>query len=77
MKRSERVECPAWVRVTTVLTVYGIETSVVPKYLHIVIEVTTVLTVYGIETFGPFDPEEIAYYQKLQQYLPFTVLKRA
>ena len=36
--------------------------------------VATVLTVYGIETFYYIVPYERAI--KLQQYLPFTVLKR-
>ena len=36
--------------------------------------VATVLTVYGIETFNTFVHHLI--HNKLQQYLPFTVLKR-
>ena len=60
--------------VATVLTVYGIETS---ECITIVDEnstiVATVLTVYGIETKYRF-PLFLIFY-KLQQYLPFTVLK--
>ena len=57
--------------VATVLTVYGIETTDIWVF-DIVIHVATVLTVYGIETIGVavFDAEG-----KLQQSLPFTVLK--
>ena len=64
-------------KVTTVLTVYGIETlQRWILYLVWTILVTTVLTVYGIETLKPeyltLDTQD-----KLQQYLPFTVLKLA
>ena len=59
--------------VATVLTVYGIET-----WLHFTnrkkyLSVATVLTVYGIETCAFLDSTTAF---KLQQYLPFTVLKR-
>ena len=65
------------IKVTTVLTVYGIETlQRWILYLVWTILVTTVLTVYGIETLKPeyltLDTQD-----KLQQYLPFTVLKLA
>ena len=36
--------------VTTVLTVYGIETPGAKTDVHYILSVTTVLTVYGIET---------------------------
>ena len=61
------------VLVATVLTVYGIETCELPFFLHDNWGmVATVLTVYGIET-----KREGVYVSsfKLQQYLPFTVLK--
>ena len=63
--------------VATVLTVYGIETnsglitSASLKYQS----VATVLTVYGIETFMHLFIK-IKFFHELQQYLPFTVLKR-
>ena len=60
--------------VATVLTVYGIETFK-KRYYHGTISyfrVATVLTVYGIETFDRGVSEDGI---KLQQYLPFTVLK--
>ena len=59
--------------VATVLTVYGIETDI-PDAVDVPSKVATVLTVYGIETLtnsGISSTES-----KLQQYLPFTVLKR-
>ena len=61
--------------VTTVLTVYGIETLVILKVLVAVL-VTTVLTVYGIETYpcSRYD-RSMESIPLLQQYLPFTVLK--
>ena len=59
--------------VATVLTVYGIETFLALIGHHDECLVATVLTVYGIETdklgHNPLD-------EVLQQYLPFTVLKR-
>ena len=64
-------------RVATVLTVYGIETSkVVPIVLFRTLKkVATVLTVYGIETCNG-SLLTISISSKLQQYLPFTVLKQ-
>ena len=60
--------------VATVLTVYGIETIIYNSLMYLIfILVATVLTVYGIETIIkniPLWPS-----MKLQQYLPFTVLK--
>ena len=58
--------------VATVLTVYGIETSFSTFVVGIAL-VATVLTVYGIETFKCLH-FYFSFY-KLQQYLPFTVLK--
>ena len=62
--------------VATVLTVYGIET-VGGDYLSCkaIIIVATVLTVYGIETHLIKMHKDIPI-GLLQQYLPFTVLKR-
>ena len=59
--------------VATVLTVYGIETW---SLLHNTCNtcVATVLTVYGIETAQSLPYCEID--RRLQQCLPFTVLKR-
>ena len=61
--------------VTTVLTVYGIETIFNSKHLSFASKVTTVLTVYGIETvkISVISSPNV---RQLQQYLPFTVLKR-
>ena len=61
--------------VATVLTVYGIETlGLVVDLYHCSIQVATVLTVYGIET--PLLRHTATNSStKLQQYLPFTVLK--
>ena len=59
--------------VATVLTVYGIETLPTLATLGSG-PVATVLTVYGIETYGKLIPYR--HYLPLQQYLPFTVLKR-
>ena len=61
--------------VATVLTVYGIETQVVIIYIDYEIThcVATVLTVYGIETIEFLF--EISFCFRLQQCLPFTVLK--
>ena len=59
--------------VATVLTVYGIETVVRFLVSLFAFLVATVLTVYGIETQnenGSFKVDA-----KLQQCLPFTVLK--
>ena len=62
--------------VATVLTVYGIETLILAKYLgrrfH---SVATVLTVYGIETALITCNTLNLFSAGLQQYLPFTVLK--
>ena len=59
--------------VATVLTVYGIETfRSFNKYITLTL-VATVLTVYGIET-SKASSEYLCC--KLQQYLPFTVLKQ-
>ena len=60
--------------VATVLTVYGIETSDSSIHLLPIVNVATVLTVYGIETFSWC--QTIFNSFQLQQYLPFTVLKR-
>ena len=62
-------------RVATVLTVYGIETYKIRNSFFNKLSVATVLTVYGIETivFSYFPPLNML---KLQQCLPFTVLKR-
>ena len=61
--------------VATVLTVYGIETNYTQRMQLRARnnQVATVLTVYGIETYfnSFFDCFKI----KLQQCLPFTVLK--
>ena len=59
--------------VATVLTVYGIETLVAPLFNFLDSLVATVLTVYGIETEYIERIEESNL--KLQQCLPFTVLK--
>ena len=59
--------------VATVLTVYGIETSSPPSMNSVAsFSVATVLTVYGIETIVPLANTKGV---RLQQYLPFTVLK--
>ena len=61
--------------VATVLTVYGIETDLLNnKDRVLAMTVATVLTVYGIETFFHHYPVDGGIL--LQQYLPFTVLKR-
>ena len=62
------------IHVATVLTVYGIETFHLPCFDIQQTLVATVLTVYGIETDLSKDCIMIF---KLQQYLPFTVLKRS
>ena len=63
-------------QVATVLTVYGIETKIsYAAMLKAADKVATVLTVYGIETV--IISHDIGRYTcRLQQYLPFTVLKR-
>ena len=61
--------------VATVLTVYGIETiSKSPSGSSVLTSVATVLTVYGIETERPLYLFHAL--SRLQQYLPFTVLKQ-
>ena len=61
--------------VATVLTVYGIETSILTGLVsRTPFNVATVLTVYGIETTVYTDTFSSCFYL-LQQYLPFTVLK--
>ena len=61
--------------VATVLTVYGIETFDKKKFpVNLLVCVATVLTVYGIET--KYDANSAWVEWELQQYLPFTVLKR-
>ena len=59
--------------VATVLTVYGIETCRIANNPYFFMPVATVLTVYGIETEYIERIEESNL--KLQQCLPFTVLK--
>ena len=61
--------------VATVLTVYGIETvSNIEGYITSLVSfVATVLTVYGIET--AIEAVVVSPLSRLQQYLPFTVLK--
>ena len=62
-------------RVATVLTVYGIETGLRPEIIYEdILIVATVLTVYGIETYRSYAQHIVNL--RLQQYLPFTVLKR-
>ncbi len=58
------------------LTVYGIETKQQPHLLLIdLCQVATVLTVHGIETV--FSMQYLSsHLEMLQQFLPFTVLKR-
>ena len=58
--------------VATVLTVHGIETSIVFHVFSPLYEVATAPTVYGIETFECHSIE-ICLFCLLQQYLPFTV----
>ena len=60
--------------VATVLTVYGIETFMMPSIVSPYWTVATVLTVYGIET-SRFNIFTVTIFFKLQQCLPFTVLK--
>ena len=63
--------------VATVLTVYGIETyknNIVTINRNNIV-VATVLTVYGIETYNTRWFNKRLFYCRLQQHLPFTVLK--
>ena len=62
--------------VATVLTVYGIETLLLSATAVAIASLTvaTVLTVYGIET-SDYIFESFIDINRLQQYLPFTVLK--
>ena len=61
--------------VATALTVYGIETLCCDKYSnHSIAKVATALTVYGIETREIIE-RYCGRFPKLQQLLPFTVLK--
>ena len=62
--------------VATVLTVYGIETLYYERHDSQRILVATVLTVYGIETLQSHFRRSLNFFE-LQQYLPFTVLKRS
>ena len=61
--------------VATVLTVYGIETDLIFFRICATLRVATVLTVYGIET-GKATLSASIRHGLLQQFLPFTVLKR-
>ena len=60
--------------VATVPTVYGIETLYNFLMCDFALPVATVPTVYGIETLKMKRDRQPIYL--LQQYLPFTVLKR-
>ena len=60
--------------VATALTVYGIETRTFLVQTQIPLLVATALTVYGIETCVLNSIFERCF--KLQQRLPFTVLKQ-
>ena len=63
--------------VATVPTVYGIETLIHYTNSHYLrCKVATVPTVYGIETKNVKFSCFIQFLKSLQQYLPFTVLKR-
>ena len=62
--------------VATVLTVYGIETDPLIVGSQNRYSVATVLTVYGIET-AVRTAGDMRARIRLQQYLPFTVLKPA
>ena len=63
--------------VATVLTVYGIETICgLDSFVDVLDEVATVLTVYGIETYCYVCSIITKWKVALQQFLPFTVLKR-
>ena len=61
--------------VATALTVYGIETPNIFPGSPSARRVATALTVYGIETSQYFDIQFVHVLAKLQQHLPFTVLK--
>ena len=61
--------------VATALTVYGIETCFNFSLVFFDILVATALTVYGIETKWHLNNKVIGL--RLQQHLPFTVLKRS
>ena len=65
---------PPTIWVATVLTVYGIETIILVYWILSYKGVATVLTVYGIETVSARSRSPAL--PRLQQYLPFTVLKR-
>ena len=60
--------------VATALTVYGIETLIYRWRLILYLRVATALTVYGIETTHIVENRLVRMF-KLQQHLPFTVLK--
>ena len=60
--------------VATVLTVYGIEISTFDSHVNPP-RVATVLTVYGIEINSQFAAGKKELVLRLQQCLPFTVLK--
>ena len=62
--------------VATVPTVYGIETLYNFLMCDFALPVATVPTVYGIETLTYLIPRISWIICRLQQYLPFTVLKR-
>ena len=72
--KATKAASPSFTSVATVLTVYGIETQLqllLQLHEH---RVATVLTVYGIETSAA--PTLIkSSHNRLQQCLPFTVLK--
>ena len=61
--------------VATVPTVYGIETVLLNTKDMDFCQVATVPTVYGIETYLQHFKLVFGWFNKLQQYLPFTVLK--
>ena len=61
-------------RVATAPTVYGIETQRQHNCIFHLYLVAIALTVYGIETFVILNITQHQYF-KLQQHLPFTVLK--
>ena len=72
--RQFQLDVETFTCVATVLTVHGIETQIILQCLKYLTLVATVLTVHGIETMlaktiGSFNSF------KLQQCLPFTVLK--
>ena len=61
--------------VATALTVYGIETLKILTSCSVRLFVATALTVYGIETYQKFHLL-LKKKERLQQHLPFTVLKQ-